>query len=35
MNRLEKQRNEIVEVHKIDPVLQATLKANIESLKKE
>jgi hypothetical protein len=32
MNRLEKQRNEIVEVHKIDPVLQATLKANIESL---
>lgn len=32
--RLEKQRNEIVEVQKIDPVLEATLKASVENLVK-
>jgi len=32
MKRLEKQKNEIVEVQKIDPVLEATLRASIENL---
>lgn len=32
--RLEKQKNETVEVHKIDPVLEATLKGSIENLAK-
>jgi len=32
MKRLEKQKNEIVEVQKIDPVLEVTLRASIENL---
>lgn len=32
VDRLEKQKNEIVEIQKIDPVLEATLKASIENL---
>jgi hypothetical protein len=33
-DKVEKQRNEIVEVQRIDPVLEATLKAAIENLTK-
>ena len=33
-DRLEKQRNEIAEVQKIDPVLEATLKVGVENLTK-
>lgn len=32
--RVEKQKNEIVEVQKIDPILEATLKASVENLVK-
>jgi hypothetical protein len=33
-DRVEKQKNEIVEVQKIDPVLEATLKVSVENLAK-
>jgi hypothetical protein len=34
INRLDEKKNEIVEVQKVDPVLEATLKATIENLTK-